>query len=303
MRTKMHRLGIMLTLTILLSFVIVLVTLSYPGVGIASEVGTDGLPMFPFERSPVPRAVMKDANELAKRLLGDSQDKADKFVGELLAMYSEAQDKDFVIVFSSGGWGRDLLENSPGWESIFAGIKSELESFGYRLLDLEYKRTDDSWRGRLQEVTEVLNLHHDKARYLASSIEFLTKHIPHLRIILAGESTGTIICDEVMAILVDNPQVYSVETGSPFWYKIATSSRELVLTSNGIVPDSFSQGDFITIIRANLKALFGLPHPASDNGTILRFIKAPGHEYRWEQAAVYAQITSFLTQNFGIGHQ
>ena len=217
-------------------------------------------------------------------------------------MYSEAKDKDFVIVFSPGGWGRDLLENSPDWESIFTGIKSELESFGYRLLGLEYKRTEESRRGRLQEVAEDLNLYHGKARYLASSIEFLTKHIPHLRIILAGESTGTVICDEVMAILGDNPQVYSVETGPPFWHRSATSGRALVLTSNGIVPDSFSQGNLITIISANLKALFGLSQPAGDNGTILKSIRAPGHEYRWEQAAVYAKITSFLKHNFGIEH-
>ena len=302
MHAKMYRLGIMFTLTILLSFVTMLVVLSHPSVGTASEVGTDGLPLFSFDRSAVPQSVMEDASELAERLLGNSQDKADKFVSQLLAMYSEAKDKDFVIVFSPGGWGRDLLENSPDWESIFAGIKSELESFGYRLLSLEYKRTEESRRGRLQEAAEDLNLYHGKARYLASSIEFLTKHIPHLRIILAGESTGTITCDEVMAILGDNPQVYSVETGPPFWHRSATSRRALVLTSNGILPDSFSRGDLITIISANLKALFGLSQPAGDNGTILRCIRAPGHEYRWEQAAVYAKITSFLKQNFGMDH-
>jgi hypothetical protein len=296
------RLRIMLTLTILLSFVAMLVVLSYPGVGTISEVGTDGLPLFSFDRSAVPQSVVEDASELAERLLGSSQDKADKFVGQVLATYSEAKDKNFVIVFSPGGWGRDPLENSPDWEGIFAGIKSELESFGYRLLSLEYKRTEESWRGRFQEVMEVLNLYHGKAKYLAASIEFLTKHIPHLRIILAGESTGAVISDEVMAILGDNPQVYSIETGPPFWHRSATSGRALVLTSNGIVPDSFSRGDFITIVSANLKALFGLSQPAGDNGTILRYIRAPGHEYRWEQATVYAKITSFLKQNFGMNH-
>jgi hypothetical protein len=303
MHAKMYRLGIMFILTILLSFVTMLVVLSHPSIGIASEVGTDGLPLFSFDRSAVPQSVMEDASELAERLFGDSQDKADKFVSQVLAMYSEAKDKDFVIVFSPGGWGRDLLENSPDWESIFAGIKSELESFGYRLLGLEYKRTEESQRGRFEEAMEVLNLYHGKARYLASSIEFLTKHIPHLRIILAGESTGTVICDEVVAILGDNPQVYSVETGPPFWHRSATSGRALVLTSNGIVPDSFSRGDLITIISANLKALFGLSQPAGDNGTILKYIRASGHEYRWEQAAVYTKITSFLKQNFGIKSQ
>ena len=60
-----------------------------------------------------------------------------------------------------------------------------------------------------------------------------------------------------MTCLRDNPQVYSVETGPPFWHRSATSGRALVLTSNGIVPDSFSHGNLIAIISANLKALFG----------------------------------------------
>jgi hypothetical protein len=293
----------MFTLVILLSCVVVLVVLSYPSIGIASEVGTDSPPLCSFDRSAVPQSVMDDASELAERLLGDSQEKVDKFVSQLLAMYSEAKDKDFVIMFSPGGWGRDVVENSPSWKSIFPGMKSELESFGYRLLGLEYKRTGESWRERLQEVMEVLNLYHGKARYLASAIDFLTKHIPHLRIILAGESTGAVICDEVMVSLGSNPQVYSVDTGPPFWHRNATSGRSLVLTSNGIVPDSFSQGDFITIISANLKALFGVSQPGSDNGTILRLIRAPGHEYHWEQPAVYAKVTSFLKRNFDIDHQ
>ena len=82
MHAKMYRLGIMLTLTILISFIIVLVVLSYPGVGIASEVGADGLPLVTFDHLAVPRSVMEDASELAERLLGDSQDKADKFVSQ-----------------------------------------------------------------------------------------------------------------------------------------------------------------------------------------------------------------------------
>ena len=67
---RWYRLGIMFTLTILLSFVIMLVVLSYPGVGITSEVGTDGLPLLSFDRSAVPRSVMEDASELAEEAVG-----------------------------------------------------------------------------------------------------------------------------------------------------------------------------------------------------------------------------------------
>ena len=98
-------------------------------------------------------------------------------------MYSEAKDKDFVIVFSPGGWGRDLLENSPDWESIFAGMKSELESFGYRLLALEYKRTERKLartssgdRGSFEPLPW-------QGEVFSFKYRFLTKHIPHLRVI------------------------------------------------------------------------------------------------------------------------
>jgi len=75
--------------------------------------------------------------------------------------------------------------------------------------------------------------------------------------------------------------------------------RALVLTSNGVIPDSFSQGDFPTMIWANLRALFGLSQSEEDSGRILHYILAPGHEYQWQYPEVYSQVKNFLTKNFG----
>ncbi len=300
MRSKIGQLVILLGLSAILSLGIVLVASSYPGVGVTCEVGTGGLPLAAYDSSAIPQSVIEDAAEMAKTLFGDSQETANNFVGQVLAIYSEAKDKDFVILFNSGGWGWNLLEDSRGWESIFTGIKSELNYMGYQALVLDYKRTEQSWRACLKEASEIANFYPSKAEDLAHRVEFLTKHLPDLKVIVAGESNGTVIADKVMTILGDNPQVYSIQTGPPFWHKRFTLDRSLVLTSNGVLPDSFSQGDLVTMIMANLRALFGFSQTAEGSGAILYFIRAPGHDYWWQHPEVYSEITRFLKRNFSI---
>jgi hypothetical protein len=71
------------------------------------------------------------------------------------------------------------------------------------------------------------------------------------------------------------------------------------MQSNGDIPDYFSQGDILTLIRANLEALFGLSQ--GEAGQIMLSVAAPGHEYWWHSPGVHSQITGFLEQNFGAG--
>lgn len=299
MRDKINQLGILLTFAILLLFGMVLVASSYPGGGIASKLGTNGLPLGACDQSTIPQSVIDDATALGKTLFGEYQEKANAFVRQTLAIYAEAKDKDFVILFNSGGWGWSPLEKTEGWGSIFTGIESELDYMGYQALLLDYNRTEESWRGRLDEATEMANYYPRKARYLASKVAFLTRHVPELKVIITGESNGTVISDRVMTLLENNPQIYSIQTGPPFWHLRATLERTLVLTSSGIAPDTFSQGNLLTIIIANLKALLGLSQTEEASGNILFHIRAPGHDYWWQQPNVYSEITNFLEQNFG----
>lgn len=241
----------------------------------------------------------EDAARLATELFGDGQGKYNDFMNQLLATYLEAKDKDFVIVFNSGGWGWNLVEASPGWWTIFTGIESELNGTGHTSLLLNYQRTVDTWQGRLDEIVEILTGYSSKAEELACRTEFLTAHIPELRVILAGESTGAIISDQAMSILANNPNVYSIQTGPPFWHDNIMLDRTLVVTDNGLIPDAYSHGDFPTMIQANLKSLFGLDEPNHKSGSILGYVLAPGHEYWWEYPGVYARITDFLFTNFG----
>jgi hypothetical protein len=151
----------------------------------------------------------------------------------------------------------------------------------------------------VDEFVELLVVYPSKAENLAYRVEFLTSHIPDLKVIITGESNGTVIADTAMNILQDNPQVYSVQTGSPFWYRSATLDRTLLLNGNGVTPDSFSRGDVSTILWTSLKALVG-QYPSEEEvpGKILAVLRAPGHDYRWQYPVVYSEIRGFLTHNF-----
>lgn len=296
---KIGKRRIAAALAIVLPLLVVVLVLTASQVGVTSKIGSGGLPLSASDLSAVPQSVTEDATKLATELFGEGLEEYDDFVNQLLGTYLEAKDKDFVILFNSGGWGWNLVEASPGWWTIFAGIETELNSSGYTSLLLTHQRTVDSLQGRLDEIVEIFSGYSTKSEDLACRVEFLTTHIPDLRVILAGESTGAIISDQTMNILADNPDVYSIQTGPPFWHDNIMLDRTLVMTDNGLSPDAYSQGDFPTMIRANLRALFGLDTPNDKSGTILRYILAPGHEYWWEYPEVYSEITTFLFTNFG----
>jgi len=107
LKSKIGQLVTLLVLSAIMLLGILMVASSYPGVGVTSEVGTGGLPLAAYDGSAIPQSVIEDATEMAKTLFGDSQEKANNFVSQVLAIYSKAEDKDFIILF-----------NSPGHESV-----------------------------------------------------------------------------------------------------------------------------------------------------------------------------------------
>ena len=294
------RLKIIVALAVVLPLSLVGVVVFYSEVGVTCEVGTGGFPISVSDLSAVPESVVEDAAGLAKELHGDCQEKYYDFVNQLLAAYLEAKDKDFVVLFNPGGWGWSLIEASPQWHSIFVGMEAELDSRGYTSLWLNYQRTADNLLGCLNELGAEATDYSSKAKDLVGRVEFLTDNVPDLRVIIAGESNGTIIADSVMNILEDNQRVYSIQTGPPFWHETTMLDRALVLTDNGIRPDSFSQGDFGAMFWGNIRALFGISQPRDDAGNILYYVKAPGHDYQWHYPGVGIEITKFLRQNFEV---
>ncbi len=298
MAGKVHRLKVAVILTVVLSLAIVILVPSPMVSATTSEAGTGGIPLSIQDLSAVPQSIVDDAARLATELFGKGQREYHDFINQLLATYLMAKDKDIVMIFNSGGWGWTLIEDSPEAQSFATGMESELASLGYTSLVLDYSRTASTLNGRLSELMLAVGLYPLKAKDLASRVEFLTNHIPGIKVILAGVSNGTLIGENVMNILRDIPQVYSIQLGPPFWSNSIVPDRSLVIRSNGIVPDSFSQGNLFTIIRASLESLFGISE--DDAGHILLYMGAPGHDYQWQYPKVRSQIISFLQQNFGL---
>jgi hypothetical protein len=246
--------------------------------------------------SSVPTPVLQDAQKLAQELYGHNQAQVDDVVSQLVAIYEAARDKDFVIMFNPGGWGWDPMEEIPGWETILRGIDDTLRSYGYRTLLIDYKRTAHSLNGTISELEVLMGLSSWKVEELALRVDFLTQHLPHIRVILTGESNGASICEDVVQRLKNNPQVYAIQTGPPFWHRSQPFERSLVVDNNGTQPDEFTHGDWIIIIRANLEAAFGIYR--GSKGNVLLYIGAPGHDYSWDYEVVRGEMTRFLSQNF-----
>ena len=302
MASNLRKFGVLVALSGVMLLAVVLLTLSCSEVGITDEIGLEGVLATP-DFYGVPQSVSEDATKLAVELFGDSREKYEDFVEQLLAAYMGARDKDIIVVFNSGGWGWNLLDKTPGWRSILAGIESELDELGYTSVMLNYRRTSETLGGCIKEFVEVTTRYPSKAKDLAHRVEFLTEHIPDLRVIVAGESNGTVISDCAMNILQDNPQVYSIQTGPPFWHKNVVLDRTLMLYSNGIATDTFSEGDIPVMLWVSLKDWLGLSQPDEVPGTVMRYLRAPGHDYSWQYPQVSFQITGFLEENFGIKKQ
>lgn len=296
MSTKIHRLKIVVAVTVVVSLAIVLLAPSPVMPATTCKANSGGTLLSIQDFSTIPQPLVGDAAEVAAELFGRDQEKCHDFVSQILATYLEARDKDFIIIYNPGGWGWDSIEDSPSLGSIIDGIESELARLGYTSLVLEHKRTAHSLNGCLREFMLAADLYPMKAEDLAARIEFLTRHIPGIRVILIGESNGAAFCQSVIHIVQQSSRLYSIQIGPPFWHNGSLSNRTLVLRSNGSIPDTFSHGDIITIIRSNLEALFGISQ--QNPGHILLYIGAPGHDYSWQYEAVRLQIIGFLDDNF-----
>jgi hypothetical protein len=299
MAVNIRRFVTLAALAGLMAVSVAVLTFTYVEIGVTEAVGEGRLSVSAYDFSHVPQSVLDDASRLAEELYGGSRDKYQDFVNQLLATYLEAEDKDFIIVFNSGGWGWNSAENFPGWKSILDGVAVELDGLGYTSLLLNYRRTSETWQGQVKEFIEGVKQYPSKASNLVSRVQFVTAHLPETRVIVAGESNGSVISDTAMCMLRDNPQVYSIQTGPPFWHKQATWERTLVLDNNGTTPDTFTRGDIPAMIWASLKGALGLLPPEENPGTIFKVMRAPGHDYSWQYPYVYSRIVNFLQENFG----
>jgi hypothetical protein len=265
-------------------------------VGMAKDIGIQDLPAIDY--ASVPAAVIDNAVETASELVGNSQGRLQELVDQMLATYEEARNSDVVVFFNSGGWGWNRTDETE-WGSILNGISDELQGLGYRPLVLNYRRTGSGVWGCIREFFEAARRYPNRSRDLAWRVEFLTDNIPGLKVIVAGESTGTVISDKTMGLLKNDAQVYSIQTGTPFWHKPSDLERTLLMNDNGRGIDTFSHGHVPTMVWATVKSWFGLTSPDDNPGDILSWLKAPGHDYSWQYPGVSSEVIKFLQGNFG----
>ncbi|OGN96634.1 MAG: hypothetical protein A2Y89_03350 [Chloroflexi bacterium RBG_13_51_18] len=265
-------------------------------IGIREPVFTD------VDFSSVPASVVDDAGKIADELVGNRGERYEVVVNQLVGSYIAARDVDIVVFFNSGGMGWNYVADTPGWESILQGITDELKALGNRPLILNYCRTNRGLWGSIKEMIEASTRYTKKVPDMEKRVEFLVDHLPDLKFIIAGESTGTVITEEAMAFLRDRPNVYSIQTGNPFWYKARVQERTLRINTNGTCEDAFSYGNVPGMVWATFKHWIGLSPPDEHPGDILKWLRAPGHHYSWEYPGISSEIIEFLEDNFNKGN-
>jgi len=246
------------------------------------------------DRFTVPPEVQSDADRLAKAEYGREPSKAAELARQMLDLYAAARDKDIIIVFNPGGWGWATVAQMPLWASILKGMQETLAGLGQKVLVANYQRANHSLSGALTEFLALSNLSRAKGRELATRADFLTRHLPCLKVILAGESNGAAMAEDAMGFLRANARVFSVQTGTPFWAPSEPFVRSLIINHNGVEPDTFSNGDARRWFTANVQALFG--KYKTEQGNILLYIGAPGHVYNWDYPVVREKIIKFLKE-------
>ncbi len=244
--------------------------------------------------SGISQQVIADARSRSEKLFG-ATGAAEELTNQMLGTYRECLDKDILVIFNAGGFGWDSVVDAEGWISIMHAITGELEAKGNRLLVVDFQRSHVSLEGIEGEAAAILGLY-SRSDELASRVSFLTGNLPGLKVLLLGESNGATIVDETMEKLESNNQVYAIETGPPPTHKTHPSDSSLILTNNGSIDDSFSQGDILTIVLANFEALLGVNQ--QHKGDILFYIGAPGHYYSWEYEGLRDGILRFLDTHF-----
>lgn len=257
--------------------------------------------------------IEQQAWEVAAEVVGTSRELQEQFVTEVLDLYYKVKDNDLAIFCIPGGWGKKPLVASAEGQSWVVGMESELDRLGYSYCVVDDIRTGNGLVEYLFEFKEQLTHYPSKARELAAKIDFLTQHVTDLKIIITGQSNGAAFAGEVMRNLEENPGVYSIQIGIPFWHRVSKASRSLVIDNNGTGADSLTQRDLLRLFRANLGKIFIINHVPSFtpiDWVITRAalvfwpynfglgLQAPGHEYMWGYPGVGPVIEAFLIEVF-----
>ncbi|MGI2335592.1 MAG: hypothetical protein ACRKGH_02985 [Dehalogenimonas sp.] len=244
----------------------------------------------------LPKGVREDALATAKAAHRSDRKKQIRLAADMLATYRELLTTDVFVLFNSGGYGWSNLDKASGYATIIDAIEAKLVDTGCRVTVLSYQRAYRGVRGYVSEILNAGAKSVAKPRELALRLSFLRRHLPDLQVLLTSESNGTVMSNQVMRLLPEDPLLYSIEFGPPFWYNSFLNDRVLNMRSNGKTPDAFSYGHWRRAISANVMALFGKNDQSP--GNVLLYIGAPGHDYNWnDYPLIQERVTSFLDKH------
>ena len=253
-------------------------------------------------------ALREEADNLAGQLFGNDRGKRASFTNRLLETYSLAQDIDLLLIHNPGGWGSSSLQQLLKWErSLVEGVCTTVDQLGYRWRLVQYFRNGNSWWAHLRDLKEQTRFFfkgkYAKAGVMAAELEFITRHLNTLRVVLIGVSQGAAFSNAVMRHLGESPRVFSIEMGIFFphmaWRVI--TPRTLAIDSNGAMPDPMAQRN----LKVGFRAYITAPSRWAKyrlQGKPVKFtycVNAPGHDYNWEYPGVHQPITDFIKANFG----
>jgi len=257
-------------------------------------------------------AIEQQAWQVAEEVVGSGKEAQEQFVTEVLALYNKVKGSDLAIFCIPGGWGKKPLEANAEGRSWLVGIEAELTDLGYKYCVVDDIRTGNGLLEYFFEFKEQLTHYPSKAKELAAKIDFLTHQVTGLKVIITGQSNGAAFAGEVISHLEENPRVYSIQVGIPFWHRVSKASQSLVIDNNGVGADTLADRDIVGLLEANLVKIFILNHAPSFTPidwvitrAILLFwpydfglgLKAPGHEYLWEYPGVGPVIDAFLVEH------
>jgi hypothetical protein len=290
--------------TILIVTAVFLITLLFNVVGGSERYIYSDSPNDASESS-----INQELMDLADETVLFSKVAKERFIAEVLEIYSNAGDSDVVIYFCEGGWGSRPLSVNPEGRSLVAGIASTLTSMGYTYCIADYPRTRKTAGDYLYEGIQLMLQYPVKSKQLAAKIDFLTGHIDDLKVIIVGKSSGALYANKTAELLSDNPDVYTIQIGSPLGCKTPVPGRSLAVCDNGIQGDAMIGLDLLSVVRRNkVQVLFTLFAPSFTTldwiiGKLLvavgfcntRFaLVMPGHDYMWHYPKVGPAIETFL---------
>ena len=206
--------------------------------------------------------------------------------------------KQVLVIFNSGGWGNTPPEKAQDFTPIIEEIQKTLKDLGYNSVVAPYKRTKDSFLGKIEGIRGMLTSFQSQSQKLAQEIEHFVKNNPGTKVIIAGLSNGGAFVNNIMERMPEDKRdhVLAIEVGVPFWENTSKSENILLLDNGEKDPLAKRQTKvlLVTLLKAPFKWI-----SAKLSGNSIPFSQAfhvPGHDYLWGSPSTGPQIITFLEE-------